>query len=172
MPPSDGGLLPSDLGVSNPMDAVLPPLRVSETLSDRCLVPLPYDDQRPIFTEKTQEWGLIEMGVKGTRLSVGDINGDGLPDLSVRRAGTRFDRLTDDETTRRQFHWLLQNNGSRFSEITQSSKFSGVRCEYPEPVGRPAEIVVFADVDNDGDLDAYAAWTPDNHSPLKAKQGQ
>ena len=115
----------------------------------------PYEGMRSIFTDNTDMWGLSELGVRGTRLSVGDINGDGLPDLAARRAGTRLDEFYENNEPDRRFHWLLKNQGRRFEDVTLSSGFNAVRGTYPRTIGRPAEVVAFADIDNDGDVDIY-----------------
>ena len=103
------------------------------------------------FVERTLEVGLE--GVEGTRLSVADVDGDGWADVMVRRGGRRSDLLQPDGP---RHHWLLRNNGGTFEDLTEASGFLAVRGNYPLPMGRPIEVVAFADFDNDGDLDAYS----------------
>ncbi|MCB9543469.1 MAG: CRTAC1 family protein [Myxococcales bacterium] len=107
-----------------------------------------------LFAERTEEWGLAAIAVQGTRLSVGDVDGDGRADVFVRRGGRNSDLLTGDDT-RRRHHWLLRNTGDGFEDITEASGVLAVRGDYPLPVGRPVDVAAFADVDNDGDLDLY-----------------
>lgn len=137
------------------LDASLPIIDLTSEASGNCESVTPFEGNRNIFEEVTDAWELSAIGAQGSRLSVGDIDGDGWPDLAVRRAGQRFDRFSDNETLRRQHHWLLKNEGGRFIDVTLSSGFSEVRGTYSEAVGRPAEVVAFGDVDNDGDLDVY-----------------
>ncbi len=137
------------------LDAALPVIDLTASATASCKVPITYELNRAIFTDATDAWGLSELGVKGTRLTVGDINSDGRPDFVARRAGTHFDHFTDQADTTRRFHWLLLNRGDSFEDVTQSSGWNAVRGTYPATLGRPSEVVAFADVDNDGDLDAY-----------------
>lgn len=105
------------------------------------------------FREVTEAWGLTELAVQGTRVAVGDFDGDGWADLFVRAGGNGVD---DWEGTRRS--WLLRNTGSGFEDITQSSGVRQTRVS-TIAVGRPGEVVAFADVDNDGDLDIYTGMS-------------
>ncbi|MAT23438.1 MAG: hypothetical protein CMN29_00480 [Sandaracinus sp.] len=125
-----------------------------------CVAPLPeavcvpggsrFAAGTPHFREATADWGLE--GVVGVRLNVTDVDGDGWADLVVRRGGQALDDF-DPEGTRRT--WLLRNTGAGFEDVTRASGLLRTRGELGPGVGRPVEIVAFADVDNDGDLDAY-----------------
>lgn len=127
--------------------------------SQTCVTPLPapvctegsrYVPGRRAFAEVTSEWGLD--GVLGVRLNVADVDGDGWADLLVRRgAGAPED--FGPEGTRRT--WLLRNTGAGFEDVTEASGLLSPRGALPEGRGRPVEVAAFADVDNDGDLDAY-----------------
>jgi hypothetical protein len=90
------------------------------------------------FREVTAERGLT--GIGGQRLNVVDIDGDGYPDLLVRRGvGVTA---------------LMHNRGDgSFEDVTQSSGLVAMRSGGSG--ARPIAVVAFADVDNDGDLDAY-----------------
>ena len=107
------------------------------------------------FTEVTDAWGLA--GVEGARLSVTDLDADGWADLFVRRGGTRSDDF--DAGTRHT--WLLRNvgGGGGFEDVTESSGVLATRQGLGAGVGRPAEIIASADVDNDGDLDIFTGIT-------------
>lgn len=109
----------------------------------------------PIFREVTAEWGLDALGVEGTRLSVADVDGDGRPDLLVRRGGNGSDDFAADGTRRT---WLLRNTGSGFEDLTLSSGVRATRGSQGA-LGRPGEVVAFADVDNDGDVDLYTGMS-------------
>ncbi|MFN3198924.1 MAG: FG-GAP-like repeat-containing protein [Bradymonadia bacterium] len=112
-----------------------------------------YSPGTAMFVERTEAMGLA--GVLGTRISVGDLDGDGYADLVVRRGPRGSDQLGSPEG--RRFTWVLMNQGGEgFTDFTTESGFLSTREAYPEPVGRPVEVVAFADLDNDGDLDAYS----------------
>lgn len=105
------------------------------------------------FVEATEKWGLT--GVQGQRLTVTDLDGDGRPDLVVRRVGVLAD---DFGPGGKRNIWLLKNTGSgKFEDVTQDSGFLVMRTDPNGTLGRPGEIIVFGDVDNDGDLDGYQA---------------
>jgi hypothetical protein len=114
------------------------------------------------FVEKTSEWRL--KGVRGTRLSVADVNGDEFPDLLVREANDKESSF-DSNVTRRV--WLLKNEGNgTFSDWTKDSRFltGPVRGgNGPFSSGRASQVVAFADIDNDGHIDAFSgspSYTP------------
>ncbi|MCB9547664.1 MAG: CRTAC1 family protein [Myxococcales bacterium] len=108
-----------------------------------------------LFVERTAEWGLEALGVQGTLLSVGDIDGDGLADVIARRGGVRADVLEPGMEARHT--WVLRNTGQgTFEDVTLASGFLAVRGDYPIAVGRPNWVATFGDVDGDGDLDVYS----------------
>lgn len=150
----DGGPLPDEGPAPDegpPPDMMLPPPPVEPV----CTAGTAYAPGTPLFVERTADWALDALGVHGTRISVGDIDGDGWADLLVRRGGRRADVLVDDPDTRRRHHWLLQNDRDRFRDVTEASGVLAVRGDYPLPVGRPIEVATFGDVDGDGDADLY-----------------
>lgn len=101
------------------------------------------------FREVTMERGLA--GIGGQRMSVADVDGDGHADLLVRRgaAGVEDFSAADGRHT-----WLLRNRGDgTFEDVTQTSGLLAMRGGGSG--GRPVSVVAFADVDNDGDVDAY-----------------
>ncbi len=124
-----------------------------------CVPPLPapvctagssYVPGRRVFEEVTDAWGLE--GVVGVRLNVTDIDGDGWADLLVRRGAGAVDDFGEDGVRRT---WLLRNTGGGFEDVSESSGLLTPRGPLPTGRGRPVEVAAFADVDNDGDLDAY-----------------
>lgn len=57
-----------------------------------------------LFVERTDEWGLRHLGVQGTMLSVGDLDGDGRSDLIARRGGVQVDRWPGEDAPS-PLHW-------------------------------------------------------------------
>ncbi len=105
-----------------------------------------------LFREATADWGLDSLGVVGTRVNVADIDGDGWPDLLVRRGGTALESYGEEGPRRT---WLLRNDGQgRFEDVTWESGIVAGRGLL-EDEGRPIDVPAFGDVDNDGDLDVY-----------------
>jgi enediyne biosynthesis protein E4 len=104
----------------------------------------PYTAGATAFAEATDAWGLAELEVRGVRLNVANFDGDAWPDLVVRSGGNRS-RI-----------WLLRNTGAgKFEDVTESSGFLALRAgDELRPAG---EAIAFGDVDNDGDLDGFAA---------------
>ncbi len=126
------------------------------------------------FREATDDWGLRD--VVGVRLNVTDIDGDGYGDLMVRRGAGRPDELGADGVRRT---WLLRNRGAAggFEDVTVSSGILTLRTPAAD-MGRPVEIAAFADVDSDGDVDAYLAmntvdpmFTLGEHSEILLNDG-
>ncbi len=105
---------------------------------------------RAAFREATDRVGL--RGVEGVRLSVADIDGDGRPDLFVRRGGNGAD---DFAPGGRRQSWLLRNTGRGFEDVTQASGIRATRTGTVPTRGRSGEVAAFADVDGDGDLDVF-----------------
>lgn len=106
-----------------------------------------------VFTDVTAESGLLEMNVRGIRAGTVDFDGDGLPDLVTRNVSQRRDDFSDPGT---HYTWLLRNAGGfTFEDVTESSGFTATRDEVPAQ-GRVSHVVVWGDVDNDGDLDAFS----------------
>lgn len=129
-----------------------------------------YTPGTSLFVERTEEWGLAEIGVQGTMLSVGDLDGDGWADVFARRGGVRADVLEAGEE--RRHTWVLRNGGEgRFVDHTAASGFLAVRGQYDIAVGRPNWVVTLGDVDNDGDLDAYSGYDTRTQPVLERDAG-
>jgi enediyne biosynthesis protein E4 len=113
-----------------------------------CVVGDAYTDSESSFVEKTDSWGLTDINATGTRISAVDYDGDGWTDLFIRKNDSGDDFDTDERNS-----WLLRNTGQgTFEDATESS---GIRQARSLDTGRPGQVVAFADVDNDGDLDVY-----------------
>ncbi|MFU8802317.1 MAG: CRTAC1 family protein, partial [Bradymonadaceae bacterium] len=130
-------------------------------LPDLCQEGTYWEPGMRAFEETTAGRGLD--GAEGVRLSVTDIDGDGLPDLVVRRAGLHVDDFSEDGT---RAVWLLRNLGDgQFEDVTRASGLVQ-RRDGDTTRGRPAEVVVWADVNNNGHLDALTLFTNPDSSNL------
>jgi len=143
-----------------------------EPLEDRCVDTAGWAPGTPAFEEATDRWGLTD--VIGTRINMADIDGDGRPDLLVRRGGFAFEDFSG-ETARRTF--LMHNTAGddeavAFTDITEQSGLLQTRLDYGDGKGRPVEIVAFADVDNDGHLDVYTGITTTDASVVQGETSE
>jgi hypothetical protein len=108
---------------------------------------------RPAFARNTADWGLAT--VRGTRFATADIDNDGYADLVVHSGQTNV--RTDADATPPVIHTRLLMNrprmggGRQFVDATRESGFLTAR---DGSSGRNTTITGFADVDNDGDVDA------------------
>ncbi len=126
--------------------------RCELTLPSRCTAGTRWSAGTQAFRNATAEWGFAPGIAEGTRISVADIDGDGRPDAVVRRAGN----VRDTDASRAV--WLLRNTGARgFEDVTLSSGLLQNRTDPSATDRRPAELIIFGDVDNDGDADAFTA---------------
>ena len=112
------------------------------------------------FTDVTEEVGLG--GVVALRVSSADLDGDGLPDLVLHTMPNKRD--TADAPSKRVF----MNRGGRFEDTTLTS---GLMDSRDGPgTGRLSHFSVFADVDNDGDLDLFDGAFIDSNTDPTAKK--
>ncbi len=107
----------------------------------------------PYFTEVTDELGLgvggldIQASIAGTF----DANGDGWPDLYLTRGNNTREDM-DDVVFKQRL--LINDGGSGFVDTTFDSGITDAR---DGSQGRATSFAVFADLDNDGDTDVFAA---------------
>jgi len=109
------------------------------------------DDPKAYFTQVTDEVGLT--GLSGFRLSTADLNHDGYPDIFLHIA---MNEGTGDVLDKQFLYLNLPGGtpGSReFVDYTAASNIRANRQGTPD--GRHSNSAVFADVDNDGDLDIF-----------------
>lgn len=123
----------------------------------------PWQPGTQAFRDASADWGLKTSGANATRISVVDVDGDGWADLSLRMAGTTLQTGGDDFSeggSRRT--WLLKNSadgdGRKFVDITQASGLVAMRDDDDPDRGRPADVVVWGDLNNDGFMDAYTGF--------------
>ncbi len=118
----------------------------------------------PYFTDVTDQVGLT--GAPGFRLSVADVNGDGYPDLLIHRRSN----WSTGEVKNNQFLYLnvpgddpTDPYSRKFVDFTAESGIRANRQGTPD--GRHSDSGIFADVDNDGDLDLFTlVYVHDNYT--------
>jgi len=99
-----------------------------------------------VFVDAAAEWGLAKplQGIKAHAACCGDVNGDGTPDLYI---GTFCDRPHKD---------YLGRDGPVPNMLFLSKDGKYVEATTPAlTIGKRTSGSVFADLDNDGDLDLY-----------------
>jgi hypothetical protein len=109
----------------------------------------------PSFTDVTGEVGLT--GVPAFRISVADVNGDGYPDLYLHRAANHG---AGDVLDKQYLYLNLPGDpgdphSRTFVDYTAESGIRANRAGTTD--GRHSDAGVFADVDNDGDLDLFTS---------------
>lgn len=143
----------------SPTDVPAAPERSADTLDSdsapTCAAPEMWAPGRPAFVEAGPEWGLS--GVRGVRMGVLDIDSDGYPDLLVRIGGGPDEFGTPDGQRSR---FLLRNTGAgAFEDVTQSSGLLRGRLNAAPEFGRPGDVPVAGDVNNDGHTDVWFGLT-------------
>lgn len=125
-----------------------------------------------LFADTSDTWQLGDEGLKvrGNRLTVADLDGDGYPDLVVHAVSSNVRQLQQPDGGARLVWQLMNRKGPdglrRFVDETGNGLFQvrgGSDSHY-----RAAHLAVFGDVDNDGDLDAFSGTYDD---PSKADVG-
>ena len=127
-------------------------------------------DAGTVFIDSTEAWNLGSTGlnVVGNRLTVADLDADGYPDLVVHAVTSNLRQSLDGG---RRLVWQLMNRPTadgRFRTFVDETTGNGLF----EVLGgsttqlRSAQLAVFGDVDNDGDLDAFSGTYTDPNSPM------
>jgi enediyne biosynthesis protein E4 len=126
-------------------------MRETETgLSTVCNDGSRWETGTAAFKDRTKLWGLEDIAPAGVRINAVDFDGDGWTDLAV-RSGNEVDDFAQGVRSA----WLLRNTGEgTFEDVTEASGIRAMR-QGGSTSGRPGAVWVWADVDNDGDLDVY-----------------
>ena len=117
------------------------------------------------FAKKTTEWGLTP--VRGNHIQALDLDHDGYPDLLIQSGGSARSPVGDKQATRVMMNRPAPGGGRTFVEATVDSGFGAVR-EGSKPADgalRASQLVVAADVDNDGDIDLFSGTYVDPTKP-------
>lgn len=112
-----------------------------------------------IFKEATSDWGLDTIKAEGTLIDAVDFDGDGWPDVVVRRGGETPDDFAAGGV--RQTWFLRNTQDGHFEDVTEKSGVRKNRTLADQTKGRPGQVVAFGDVNNDGLLDVYTGHTDD-----------
>lgn len=125
-------------------------------LDEECVESEPWDGESSLFEEVSELAGFKDLGVTAVRLSAVDLTGNGYPDLIARRSGLHSD---DFEPGGQRAFWFLANQGDgTFQDITEESGILA-RRDGDSLKGRPAEVVAFGDINNNGVLDVVTAFS-------------
>lgn len=124
-----------------------------------------------LFVDATAAWNLSldgGLGVIGNRISAADLDGDGYPDLVIHGIASNLRQSITDGG--RRLVWLLMNRprpdgGRMFVDATIDSGFFQVRGGSATQL-RSAQLAIFADIDNDGDLDSFSGTYVEPTTPL------
>lgn len=120
----------------------------------------------PYFSNVTSEVGLD--AISGFRISIADVNGDGYPDLLLHQipqevrgdVPCKKDDPKDPYTCKDQVLYLNAQgdnpNDPHSRKFIDYTEESGIRASRRGMNDRRSNIAIFADVDNDGDLDMFS----------------
>lgn len=114
------------------------------------------DAMAPYFTEKSEAMNLKDK-VLGIRLASVDLNNDNYPDLIVHRvnSNTRDDFSKNPPFFQKRILLNKIKEGKGFEDFTFESRFGQIRGEESN-LARASNLVIAADVDNDGDVDLFS----------------
>ncbi len=120
-----------------------------------------------IFSDVTKKVGITDSGAVGVRLSTADLDGDLLPELFVRSMANSGKRENLGAGPRKLFLLKAHRTGPGEFNFTDITKSSGILLprDATDGFGRQAHIVVYGDVNNDGNLDAFCG----NSVPIDSK---
>ncbi|MEZ4460532.1 MAG: CRTAC1 family protein [bacterium] len=110
------------------------------------------------FRDASADWGLDAINAEGVRISAVDFDGDGWLDVFARKTGINGDKFEEGVRTT----WLLRNTGDgKFEDVTRASGLVRGKFAIDDTIGRPSDVTVFGDIDNDGDMDAFVGFSND-----------
>ncbi len=152
-----------DTGVDDPLTTALGhgPEAKNVPLAPACAA-----GEAPLkFERTTADWGLSP--VRGTHLSAVDLDRDGYPDLIVTSGGSARSEVGPKQLTRLLMNRAKPGGGRHFVDETVASGFGAVRPDAKPADGklRSTQLVIAADVDNDGDLDLFSGTYVDPTKP-------
>ncbi len=132
----------------------------------------PWGGQEKLFVDRSAAWGLDDAGlnVLGNRLAAVDLDGDGYPDLVVHQVGSNDRDDPQGGTFKRR---ILLNRpdgkgGRTFVDHTVASGYGRIVLgEGVGGLGRAAHFAVFADADNDGDVDLFSGTYIDVNAEVR-----
>lgn len=108
------------------------------------------------LTDRSDAWGLSAAKIVGNRITSADLNGDGFPDLVIHAIGSNNREVIGQDP---HLMYVLMNEpgpsgGRIFVDRTVESGYG--KAADSETELRSAQSALFADVDNDGDLDVWS----------------
>jgi enediyne biosynthesis protein E4 len=122
----------------------------------------------PLFVEHSSDYELDEnhLDVQGNLLVAVDLDNDFYPDLVVHKGGSNNRDAPEEGIFHRRILFNRESTtGRTFEDHTVTSNYGIIPDE--GILGRAAHLAVFADVDNDGDFDAFSGTFCDRNSEVK-----